>query len=98
MTEITDEEVFSKNDFRCVYCDFDGRTFDGWKHLIVDHFKPKKRGGSNDLENLVTACDVCNMMKGPWKEWPTLDEARTDMLKWHGQMRQYWEKNVRPLL
>src|SRR5205823_4399297 len=53
-----DEEVFAKDGFRCVYCGFDGGSFDGWVFLAVDHFRPKSRGGTDDIANLVTACST----------------------------------------
>ena len=92
-----DEEVFKKDGFRCVYCGHDGRTFEGWKFLVVDHFKPRTKGGGKDLSNLNTACLICNLMKGA-QEWPSLDEAKEDIEEWHSKMRIYWEKVVKPLL
>jgi 5-methylcytosine-specific restriction endonuclease McrA len=64
----------------------------------MDHFEPKKRGGGDDPSNLVTSCDICNFMKGPWKEWPTLEEARNEIKNWHRELEAFWEKNVRHLL
>jgi len=51
--------VFRKYRFRCVYCG--GQP--GAQHLHVDHFIPKSRGGSDNEENLVCACDRCNLAK-----------------------------------
>ncbi len=36
---------------------------DGYAFAHRDHIVPSSRGGSNDLDNLVLACDVCNMEK-----------------------------------
>lgn len=41
----------------CVYC---GAT----SHLEVDHIQPRKHQGTDDPENLVTACAACNHEKG----------------------------------
>ncbi len=38
--------------------------------LTVDHVLPISRGGTNDLDNLVLACQPCNVSKGN----STLDE------------------------
>jgi hypothetical protein len=92
-----DEEVFQRDGFRCVYCDHDGRTFEGWAFLVVDHFKPKSRGGDDDPENLKTACVICNHMKGAF-EWPSLEETRSAIGNWRQQMHDYWERQVEPLL
>lgn len=37
--------------------------------MTVDHVFPKSKGGANDLENLVTACERCNNMKGESLDW-----------------------------
>lgn len=37
----------------CVYCGSDQK-------LTLDHIKPRSSGGSNEAENLVTACQSCN--------------------------------------
>jgi 5-methylcytosine-specific restriction endonuclease McrA len=63
----------------------------------VDHFKPRSKGGTEESENLVTACIVCNQMKGAF-EWPTIEEAKIEIQKWWRQMREYWERNVKPLV
>ena len=97
MPRPSDEAVFQKDGFRCVYCDFDGSGFEGWVFLAVDHFKPRSKGGSDDMANLVTACVVCNNMKGSF-EWSTVAEARTEIGRWRDQMHRYWEEHVKPRL
>lgn len=50
-------QVFERDDYTCTYCsDRGGR-------LECDHKVPLARGGSNDLENLTTACFACNRSK-----------------------------------
>ena len=48
--------------FRCGYCDVTeaeaGATF------TVDHYHPRKHGGTNDFANLVYCCHACNEHKG----------------------------------
>ena len=48
--------------FRCGYCDVTeaeaGATF------TVDHFHPRKCGGTDDFANLVYCCHACNEHKG----------------------------------
>ena len=46
-------------DGRCWYC---GCKLDPFE-FHVDHFHPKSRGGSNDIENLVPSCISCNLKK-----------------------------------
>lgn len=40
--------------------------------LTLDHILPKSRGGGDSWENLITACNVCNVKKGN----RTPDEAK----------------------
>lgn len=51
--------VFQRNGFECVYC---GATSKDSK-LNIDHVVPISRGGTNELSNLVTACESCNRGK-----------------------------------
>jgi len=52
--------VFQRDGDVCVYCGFNGRAFNHWRQLSVDHIRPKSAGGSDSAENLVTACNFCN--------------------------------------
>lgn len=49
--------VFERDGFKCVYCDATVR-------LECDHVIPVAQGGSDHIENLVTACMPCNRDKG----------------------------------
>src|SRR5947207_50583 len=53
-------EVFKRDSFTCQYCG--DKAPDAI--LCVDHIKPVATGGSDDLLNLVTACQSCNQGKG----------------------------------
>lgn len=48
--------------FFCYYCQ-DARDADIKASLIVEHIVPRCRGGSDDLRNLVLACNSCNTRK-----------------------------------
>lgn len=52
-------EVFKRDGFACQYC---GATPPGVL-LHCDHIHPVAEGGSNDMDNLVTACEACNQGK-----------------------------------
>lgn len=49
-------EVFKRDGFACVYCGAHPPAV----ILHVDHVVPVKGGGTNAIENLVTACAGCN--------------------------------------
>src|SRR5437879_3782980 len=48
--------------FRCGYCGV-SEVHSG-ANLTADHFQPRSRGGTHDLENLVYCCHACNEYKG----------------------------------
>lgn len=51
--------VMSRDNFTCQYC---GRSAP-FVSLVVDHIHPVARGGTNDINNLTTACYDCNSGK-----------------------------------
>jgi hypothetical protein len=53
-------DVFKRDGFQCVYC---GKTPPEIT-LEVDHIEPVSEGGTNDINNLVSACFDCNRGKG----------------------------------
>jgi HNH endonuclease len=53
-------EIFKRDIFTCQYC---GAHPPG-VILHVDHIKPVADGGTNVIDNLVTACEPCNAGKG----------------------------------
>lgn len=52
-------EVFKRDFFTCQYC---GATPPS-VILQVDHINPVKSGGGNSMDNLITACQPCNLGK-----------------------------------
>ena len=55
-------QIFNRDNFTCQYCG-KNPTEDNVK-LNVDHIKPRTSGGTDDFENLITACEQCNCEKG----------------------------------
>lgn len=53
-------EVLKRDNFKCRYC---GKTAEAVE-LEVDHVTPTALGGTDDADNLVTACGPCNDGKG----------------------------------
>ncbi|MEJ7577086.1 MAG: HNH endonuclease signature motif containing protein [Pyrinomonadaceae bacterium] len=49
-------------DFACGYCGV--REEDAGSELELDHFKPRRSGGSDEFENLIYCCTTCNRLKG----------------------------------
>lgn len=49
--------IYKRDGYTCTYC--------GCKeNLTIDHIHPSSRGGEDTWENLVTACEKCNIKKG----------------------------------
>lgn len=61
--------------WRCHYC---GESFSADRPPVVEHVIPKVRGGSNDHDNLVLACALCNGRKGTATPLEWLGEACCD--------------------
>ena len=53
--------ILERDNFRCQYC---GRMAKDDVRLEIDHIKPRCEGGTNDDNNLITACYECNRSKG----------------------------------
>lgn len=53
-------DVFKRDLFTCQYCGQKPPAIT----LEVDHIKPVKDGGCNDIDNLIAACFDCNRGKG----------------------------------
>jgi HNH endonuclease len=49
--------IFVRDEGTCVYC---GATYQAGAKLTVDHIVSRKRGGGDEVTNLVTACVACN--------------------------------------
>lgn len=53
-------DVFKRDGFKCLYCG----SHPPQVLLHVDHVVPVAGGGTNAIDNLVTACEPCNLGKG----------------------------------
>ena len=53
--------VLERDGFKCRYC---GKGAKQDVVLNVDHINPKSLGGSDEIDNLITACNECNSGKG----------------------------------
>jgi len=60
--------------WKCAYC---GRRL--WPHTItLDHIIPKARAGSRIADNILPACEPCNVRKGSSRTltfWPSPEAA-----------------------
>ena len=98
-------EVFKRDSFRCQYC---GNAAPDVL-LEIDHIKPVKEGGTNDIINLLTACRDCNRGKGARliddnsviekqrRQLEELNERRLQlemMMEWRGGLRDLEDRQI----
>jgi hypothetical protein len=70
-------EILKRDGFKCQYCGKGSPDVE----LEVDHILPVKSGGTDDPDNLMTACTECNQGKGA-RQLPGIGADTTD----HGDM------------
>lgn len=98
-------EVFKRDNFTCQYC---GKSVPEVT-LEIDHIKPVKEGGDNNILNLITACFDCNRGKGARKlndksllkiekeKLDKLNEKRLqleEMMKWRHELMDLEETQI----
>jgi hypothetical protein len=55
--------IYMRDDFSCMYCGRDLHSADA-ADVTLDHLVCRSHGGSNEADNLVTACRSCNSARG----------------------------------
>lgn len=76
-------EILRRDNHACRYC---GATAPDVK-LTVDHVIPSALGGSDEAENLATACASCNSGKSSANpDQPLVADVRQDALRWSAAM------------
>jgi 5-methylcytosine-specific restriction endonuclease McrA len=95
--------IFERDHFTCAYCGFDGRLFDNWMQLSVDHILPQSLGGHSGPENIITACRACNSITsrmrfpgGKTRE-QILEDKRSRVAERREKFYDWWLKGVAPL-
>lgn len=95
-------KTYERYHYTCVYCGFDGRGFDAWMQLTVDHIKPTSAGGTDDPDNLVPACHACNSITSrmPFNDTASrediLAQKRARVRKRRAVFYKHWLKTVAP--
>lgn len=97
------QRIYDKYHFTCVYCGFDGRHFDSWMQLSIDHIRPRKDEGDHSEENLVVACRACNSVTSRMRFPKTasreeiLQQKRQRVAERRKAFYEHWLKLVAPL-
>ena len=86
-------DILERDNFTCQSC---GAKQSDDVLLEVDHIEPVSKGGTNDIDNLVTLCYKCNRGKGARilgeKQSVRLEESRVDEMHQKMQQRQAYIK------
>ncbi len=87
-------KIFRRDKFKCHYCGLDGqRDFENWMILTIDHVHPHAHGGPRVMDNLVTACQPCNLIKGQ-RTYKSLQHAKEYVLAKREEWRKVYESQV----
>lgn len=73
------KNLLARDHHKCQYCSC---PLNG-KNLTIDHVMPRSRGGKDTWENVVLACNTCNVRKGN----RTPEEAKMKLLRKPGAPR-----------
>jgi len=70
-------KIQKRDNFICQYCNKDGlESALAWHQTAVDHFNPQLKDPERDAEeNLKTACEYCNSLKGN-RKFATVEDAK----------------------
>ena len=60
IVRFTRNNIFLRDHYTCQYCG----SQPSLRHLTMDHVIPVVKGGRKSWENIVTACQPCNLKKG----------------------------------
>jgi 5-methylcytosine-specific restriction endonuclease McrA len=87
-------QAFVRDNFRCVYCEKDIlESFDSFAASHLDHLKPESaRGPCEDVWNRVTACGVCNSLKGAYDPVPGEQVTEANFAAAVANARDYIQK------
>ena len=82
--------IYLRDGLACAYC---GHAAEESAALTIDHLTPWSKGGSNESENLLTACERCNKSRGT-RSVRAFSRAVAKFLN-HGADPQAIERHVR---
>lgn len=77
-------EVRQRAEFKCEFCSISETDSGG--ELSIDHFRPKSKGGNDNLNNLIYCCIRCNQYKLDY--WPIVPD---DSKLWNPRIESFGE-------
>lgn len=95
-------QVHKRDDFKCVYCGWDGKKWPNWLYLTSDHLLPVGHPKRKEEEFIVTTCSFCNVINNrtPFEvEGKTrqelIDQKRLLGKKKRREYKKFWQQQVR---
>ncbi len=89
LSEAIRNEVFLRANFLCEYCLFSQSEVHFRLH--VDHVISLKHGGSDELDNLASACIFCNLNKG--SDLGSIDWATKELTRFYNPRQDKWTEH-----
>jgi hypothetical protein len=92
MNAATRELVRDRAANRCEYCGIHEEE-DFVLPFHMEHIRPRKHGGADDVENLALACNHCNLHKGA--NLSGIDPLTGEIVTLFHPRRQLWSEHFR---
>lgn len=78
--------IYIRDNFQCLYCGMDLRNIDRAYKIQLDHLLPRVAGGTDNADNLITACCWCNGTRQDksWMDYATggaIERIQTQRVK-----------------
>ena len=80
--------ILKRDNYTCGYCGATG------VELEIDHIKPVSKGGTNEQNNLITACKKCNRDKSDSEDWTPIKKNDNFIYFWDTRREDYFESEV----
>jgi hypothetical protein len=90
MTRALQDQVRLRAGHRCEYCQLH-QDDSPLAALHIEHIRPVKHGGTDDLENLCLACIDCNLHKGT--NLTGFDPQTDELTELYHPRRQSWNEH-----
>ncbi|MBN2018199.1 MAG: HNH endonuclease [Candidatus Cloacimonetes bacterium] len=84
----TKKKILERDNFKCVVC---GRGRKDGVELVVDHIKPKDKGGNNSIENGQTLCAEHNLLK---KNYSRTEAGKRYFIKMYEDAIKYGDEKL----
>ena len=97
LTSAEGNRILERDRYRCQYCGLDGlASFENSLIMTVDFLHPRARKGKKVADNLVTACQPCNVIKGH-RTFGSFEDAKAYVLKRRTELLKEWESKTAKL-